>query len=236
MGKNLLVLALVSLPLLNGGCVVGEESGTGVDSDYPFDYEVAITAQLPAEAPADAAVWVAEKEAGFAAEAECDDAGFCTFLAFEPGTYVLTVTSDTAIFLAESVTLDEAGTEPELVTWDTDGCGDETWTPESHTACATWTPGEWGLAPNGSYRWVEQERTVGIVTDNSPDVTGDGAADITISFDDAEVWPTMTVAGDHFYGIDGVLIFSGVISDDLGIVERLAYNGVNPEDDTFERQ
>lgn len=252
MTKSLLVLlGLVSLPLL-GGCTgepgdtdtATDDSGTDTDdsgTDTDTEIDAPFTVELPAGMTGEVSIWSGDEGNAEEQVATCEiGATTCTYTAGEAGTYWVMVEAELAIFLAKTVEADENGAFPDVVTWETGGCGDTSWTPESHTACASWTPGEWGLAANGTYV-REDGRVYEITSDNSPDVTGDGIPDLVIEFDPdegAHEWmPAVTIAGTGFYGAEGDALFTGSVSGDLETIDvKAMVDSISPFDHTFERQ
>lgn len=232
--KGLALFALaVSLPFLEGCTICNEECDSDTDGDtgYSTGFRAVLTIVLPEFVPDDVEVFVNDDLV------PCDLATHeCVFVRKTSGGAGVRIDCEGLAFIEKGVGMYESGGEYTVDWTVAGGCNDEGWTPESHTTCASWTPGEWGLAPNGTYLWIEEYENVEITADNSPDVTGDGIADIVIEFDGSNQWPTMTVAGNRFYGINGNLVSSGNIASDLSVVERYAHNGESPADSTFERQ
>ncbi len=249
MTKSILALIAASLPLLGGctgdpngddtGPVNGDDTSTGDDTATAI--EAPFSVELPAGMTGAVTIWIGDEGNAEEQVGSCDvGATTCTYTAGEAGTYWVTVEAELAIFLAKTVEADADGAFPDTVSWETGGCGDTSWTPESHTACASWTPGEWGLAPSGTYI-REDGREYEIVSDNSPDVTGDGIADIVIEIAMAEgplTWaPVVTVAGAGFYGAEGESIFTGSIASDLEtVIVTATIDSTSTFDHTLERQ
>lgn len=149
------------------------------------------------------------------------DGTTCTFTATAEGNYVVYATSSTAKFYAKVVYADENGALPDSVTWAANGCADEGWTPDAHTACANWLPGEWMMSPSGTFRTDEGD-DVEVDTKFSPDVTGDGIADIVVEMQrDGGGVMTAAGAGSVFYNdtSDETFIVSGMISSDLETIQ-----------------
>lgn len=219
--RNLMVLGLASLPLLPGGCA-GEPEDTGyvendvdVDADADTDessntnIEVPFSVALPEGVTGEVSIYV--ERGGEVTEdpvGSCKAGKECTYTATETGVYWVGVDSDLAIFLAKSVVVSDTKAVPDRLTWNDGGCtvedGQEPWTPESHAACPTWTPGEWGLAPNGIY-YCETCGGTGydseIMTVNSADVTGDGFADIKLTIAELGGGTDFVVSGLQAYSI-----------------------------------
>jgi hypothetical protein len=220
---SLLVLAFASLPLV-GGCEGGsgtgpgngsDDSGPGPDDSGSEEISAPFTVVLPDGISGKVTVWEGDEGGAEKQVGSCDaDAVQCTYTASKAGVYWVIVEAENALFLAKTVEADRTGAFPDVVSWETGGCQDEGWTP-SLAVCESWTPGEWGLAPNGWY--FSEEWDTELITAHSPDVDGDGIPDIKL---------TIEASSEHFVmsgsvgrdinqeGWDGIV----AISNDLSMV------------------
>ncbi len=206
------------------------------DNDTDADIEAPFTVDLPEGITGTVTVYPGYENGyreGTDATGTCPaDAVTCTVTATTEGIYWITVDSDNALFQDLSLNVNENGADPDTVSWIDGGCADEGWTPDQHIVCNDWVTGEWAMNPSGAlYKNEDGETTTVTVAD----LTGDGKADLVITFDSWDFWPTMTMAGDMFYG-NGDYLCSGTISEDMQTIQVYADLGANNDDDTFQAQ
>ena len=203
-----------------GDADTDSDTDTDTDADISASFDVLLPAGTSGTVSAYLGTEDGYEDDGSPADATCDaTSGSCTATVTKAGIYWIRVASPTAIFQAPFVTATKDGADPETVEWVTGGCADEGWTPDQHVACTNWVTGEWALAPSGTYR-DDDGNTTTVTADYSEDVTDDGKADITITFDSWDWWPTMTLAGGEYYGFDtsGGMMVAGNISEDVETV------------------
>lgn len=163
------LLALISLPLLIGGCVGNDETGSPADDSNVAEGIVGtILVTLPLGAPEDTQVTIGGEAGGIRAVVDCDGGECEAFHALEAETY-LVLAQATGYYFAEMKVAMYADIPAEdqvaEITWQTGGCEIADWTIESgecvdlDSGKSLWIDGQWGCDVTGYWKGVEDEVT-----------------------------------------------------------------------------
>jgi hypothetical protein len=207
---------IMALAACTGAGPLGWPDDSTIGDDSVGEFSATLRLRVPDDVDVTGAVGVVD-----GATAACDiETRECVWTLDERQDVEVTVECPTHLFVPKSVSAAELKDGEELtLEWALGGCGDESWTPDQGEQCDSWTPGEYGLAPNGMYYVEDDSAHRYEVSTSIYDLDGDGKEEIILEGVTLAYEVATTLSGGIFSGYDPRNFeAAGTIENDLGKV------------------